>query len=174
MLSYIEHSQHIRVIAETEQDKLHAPHQSVHDNQATMIINDEDLERIQIELESKSVDEDIEEEEEEEEVIPQSTGLALNSPSMDNVEDDRDKEYSHSMSHKTHDREHSIHSMTNRTHTDYTDKPKSPQPNLLDSTQLRHNGDDVEIGAISDDENSPVITPYGAHHESRMPRYDLF
>lgn len=51
--------------------------------------------------------------------------------------------------------------------TDFTDKAPKMQSNILEKTKLHHNADEIDVGPISDDENSPVITPYG----SRMPRY---
>ena len=142
---------------------MHVPQQqSLHDgNNSTMIIKDTDLQSIKVELENEDKDND---ENGKSEAIPMYT------PSINNLQTNEDNnEHSHSLSNKSNG---SIGSITRQ--SNITDKPKSPQANPLDTTKLRHDGGDVEIGAISDDENSPVITPYGAHHESRMPRFCLF
>ena len=157
-----------------DKEYIHAPSQSLHEpNNATMIINESDLQNIKLELE---------EDDEQQPITPKDKeAIPDQSPAINNLQTNEDNhlsnnghrnshhhEYSHSLSGRSHGAE-SVGSITRQ--TDYTDKPKSPQANPLDTTKLRHHGDDVEIGHLSDDENSPVITPYGAHHESRMPRY---
>eukprot|EP00485_Elphidium_margaritaceum_P005134 CAMPEP_0202695666 /NCGR_PEP_ID=MMETSP1385-20130828/9215_1 /ASSEMBLY_ACC=CAM_ASM_000861 /TAXON_ID=933848 /ORGANISM="Elphidium margaritaceum" /LENGTH=964 /DNA_ID=CAMNT_0049351737 /DNA_START=45 /DNA_END=2939 /DNA_ORIENTATION=+ len=90
-------------------------------------------------------------------------------------DDHKQREYSHS----EHDNDSVVSStITHQTQTDASlaNKAKSQDAltivNPFDTTQVRHDGDDVEIGAISDieDDNSPVIQPYnGGGHEPRMP-----
>eukprot|EP01083_Nonionella_stella_P273808 929089_1 len=131
---------------------IHAPKQdSLHDeNNATMIINETDLEHIEL---------DIEEEEEEHKQSTPPIEM-IHSPSIvinHNIESN-ENEYSQTLSNETRDtrKSHSVDSITQR--TDFSNKPKSPNP--LDTTTLQHQGDDVQIGA---GDHSPPF------HNARMP-----